>query len=547
MLGCTHKKPYTQSRKGHSTAMDDNFSITQHITKPGVQSQHGIVAAQHVGAAQVGAEVLAEGGNAVDAAIATSLALGVLEPWMSGLAAGGCMMVWQAKTQRCQVVNFGMRAPDSLNPADYPLSGKGVANDLFPWPHVVDDRNIHGATAVAVPGLAAGLGLAHATFGTRDWANLVNPAVQLARQGMLTDWYSALMTGANAKALSADPDTARYFLDEGKWPIVSGWTAIEQRRLDQTALAATLACLRDDGPEAFYRGRIAQQLTEDIQAKGGCLSTSDLAAYQAELVEPTVWSDRWGTVYAAPELTGGPTLVRALSLLPDTPFETSQPHADWYVSVARALSQAFEERLTGMGDHESSKAPGCTTHFSVVDRQGNICSVTQTLLSIFGSRVTSPSTGLLLNNGIMWFDPEPGKPNSLAAGKRCLTNYSPVIGTTSDGRRFGLGASGGRKILGAVLQLTLMLMRAGMTLEQAFHCARIDVSGSKQILADLKLPDAVVHALNQVLPTSQARRHVYPYAYACPAGVMRQGKVNSGCTEIYSPWGDAVAAGSHLA
>jgi gamma-glutamyltranspeptidase/glutathione hydrolase len=526
--------------------MNDNFSATQQISKPGVQSEHGVVAAQHIGAAHIGANVLAQGGHAVDAAIATSLALGVLEPWMSGLAAGGCMMVWQAKSQTCKVVNFGMRSPNSLNPADYPLSGQGVANDLFAWPRVVQDRNIQGATAVAVPGLVAGLGLAHSTFGRQAWAELVNPAVELARQGMLTDWYSALMTGANAKALSADPDTARYFLDEGQWPIVSGWTAVEQRRLDQSALAATLATLRDEGPDAFYRGAIAKQLASDIQAKGGCMTEADLAAYEAELVEPTTWSDRWGTVFAAPDLTGGPTLVRALSLLPDAPFEPGQPDRERYVSIAKALSQAFEERLMHMGDHESAKAPGCTTHFSVVDREGNICSVTQTLLSIFGSRVTSPSTGLLLNNGIMWFDPEPGKPNSLAPGKRCLTNYSPVVGVTHDGRQFGLGASGGRKILGAVLQLTLFLMRGGMTLEQAFHAARIDVSGGNAILADLTLTDDVVAALNQVMPTSRARRHVYPYAYACPAGVMRSGTTNSGCTEIYSPWGDAVSADSGL-
>ncbi|MCD8505051.1 MAG: gamma-glutamyltransferase family protein [Burkholderiaceae bacterium] len=524
--------------------MLDNFSITQLVTKSGVQSEHGVVASQHVGAARVGANILAQGGNAVDAAIATSLALGVLEPWMSGLAAGGCMMVWQAKEKRCQVVNFGMRAPHSLNPADYPLSGKGVASDLFPWQHVVDDRNVMGATAVAVPGLVAGLGLAHATFGTKDWAELVTPAVKLARKGMLTDWYSALMTGANAKSLSADPDTAKYFLDEGKWPIVGGWTSVDERRLDQSALAATLAILRDDGPEAFYKGKIAKQLSQDIQAKGGCLNESDLAAYQAEFVEPTPWSDRWGTLYAAPPLTGGPTLVRAMSLLPEDVFTGTRPTPDTYASIARALTQAFDERLTNMGDHESPEAPGCTTHFSVIDSEGNICSVTQTLLSIFGSRVTSPSTGLLLNNGIMWFDPEPGKPNSLAPGKRCLTNYSPVIGTTVDGKQFGLGASGGRKILGSVMQLSLFLMRHGMSLPEAFHQPRIDVSGGQQILADLKLPDEVIAALQTVLPTNRARRHVYPYAYACPAGVMRQGTSNTGCTEIYSPWGDAVAADS---
>lgn len=526
--------------------MLDNFSTTQIVSKPGIKTEHGVVAAQHIGAARVGADTLARGGNAIDAAIATSLALGVLEPWMSGLAAGGCMMIWLAKEKRCQVVNFGMRSPDSLNPADYPLSGKGVASDLFPWQHVVDDRNVMGATAVAVPGLVAGLGLAHAKFGTRDWADLVSPSVQLASQGMLTDWYSALMTGANAKSLSADPDTANYFLDEGKWPIVGGWTAVEQRRLDQSTLAATLATLRDEGPEAFYKGSIAQRLARDIKAKGGCLNESDLAAYEAELVEPTSWSDQWGTLYAAPKLTGGPTLIRAMSLLEDDVFNNQAPSPNTYKSIASALTQAFDERLTQMGDHESSQAPGCTTHFSVVDREGNICSVTQTLLSIFGSRVTSPSTGLLLNNGIMWFDPVPGNPNSLAPGKRCLTNYCPVIGTTADSKQFGLGASGGRKILGSVMQLALFLMRHGMSLSDAFHQPRIDISGGKQILVDSKLPDETVAALQAIMPTHRARRHVYPYAYACPAGVMRDGTINSGCTEIYSPWGDAVAADSDL-
>ena len=111
-----------------------------------------------------------------------------------------------------------------------------------------------------------------------------------------------------------------------------------------------------------------------------------------------------------------------------------------------------------MGDNESPHAPSCTTHFSVVDRHGNLCAVTQTLLSIFGSRVVSPSTGILLNNGIMWFDPEPGKPNSLAPNKRCLGNFCPVVGEIADGRRFALGASGGRKIIGTVLQIASFLI-----------------------------------------------------------------------------------------
>jgi gamma-glutamyltranspeptidase/glutathione hydrolase len=170
-----------------------------------------------------------------------------------------------------------------------------------------------------------------------------------------------------------------------------------------------------------------------------------------------------------------------------------------------------------------------------------MCSVTQTLLSIFGSRVVSPSTGLLLNNGIMWFDPEPGKPNSLAPGKRCLGNYCPVVGETRDGRRFALGASGGRKILGTVLQLSSFMIDHGASLEEAFHRPRIDMSGEGRVIADRALPREVIEELNRFLPTTTARRGIFPYAFAVPAGVQREGDVNTGCTEIMSPWGDAVA------
>src|SRR5204863_7894604 len=113
------------------------------------------------------------------------------------------------------------------------------------------------------------------------------------------------------------------------------------------------------------------------------------------------------------------------------------------------------------------------THFSIVDRAGNFCAVTQTLLSIFGSRVVSPSTGVLLNNGIMWFDPEAGKPNSLAPGKRCLANYCPVVGETAKGERFALGAAGGRQMVGAVLQIIAFLVDYGLTLDEAFYRRRM--------------------------------------------------------------------------
>ena len=141
--------------------MNDNFSNGQVIRKPAVVSAGGIVAAQHVRAAQAGADILAAGGDCVDAAIATSFALGVVEPWMSGIGGGGTMVLYRARERRCEVIDFSMRAPASLDPADYPLTGEGSASDLFPWPRVRDDRNIHGPGAVAVPGVVAGMEAAH--------------------------------------------------------------------------------------------------------------------------------------------------------------------------------------------------------------------------------------------------------------------------------------------------------------------------------------------------------------------------------------------------
>ena len=213
------------------------------------------------------------------------------------------------------------------------------------------------------------------------------------------------------------------------------------------------------------------------------------------------------------------------------------PEGASYAAMAKALGISYERRLAGMGDRDAPNAPSCTTHFSIVDRHGNMVAVTQTLLSIFGSRVVSPSTGLLMNNGIMWFDPEPGKPNALGPDKGCLMNVCPAIGE-KDGRSFAIGASGGRKILPAVLNLTSFMLDFGMSLEDAFHQPRIDNSGDGAIIADEELSPDIIAALDTVYPTATTKRTVFPYAFACPAGVMRENGLNTGCTEIMSPWGD---------
>lgn len=140
--------------------MSRNLSLTQKVSKTVLKSRHGVVASQHRRAAEIGAEVLSAGGDAIDAATAVSFAVGVVEPWMSGPAGGGAMVVWRQDEGRAYAINYGMRAPAGLDPADYPLADGGRSNDLFPWKAVVDDRNVEGATAVAVPGTVDGIGKA---------------------------------------------------------------------------------------------------------------------------------------------------------------------------------------------------------------------------------------------------------------------------------------------------------------------------------------------------------------------------------------------------
>ncbi|TDK52383.1 gamma-glutamyltransferase [Antarcticimicrobium luteum] len=522
--------------------MSASLSRTQTVTKTVIETEGGVVAAQHSLAAQAGADVLAAGGDAVDAAVATSFVLGVLEPWMSGPAGGGAMMLWRADKGEAIALNHGMRAPAALNPADYPLSGQGVAGDLFPWEGVVDNRNVQGATAVAVPGVVDGLGQAHERWGRMPWAELLAPAIAHARQGMLVDWFAALIIASCTRELAKDADAAALFLEDGQWPTIGAWTSIAEKRLDQSKMADSLDQIARGGARALYDGDLGAAMAADIQAKGGCLSHDDLRAYRAEFHPALSFDYRAARLHAVPGLTAGPTLQEAMSVAARTPLTSALPDGAAFAAYARGLKAAYQTRLSGMGDNsEHPDAPGCTTHFSVVDRHGNMVAQTQTLLSIFGSRVVSGSTGFMMNNGIMWFDPVQGRPNSLGAGKRCLMNVCPVIGEAPGDTMFAFGASGGRKIVSAVAQLSGFVADFGMDVGAAFHHPRIDVSGGPFVIADETLPPEVTQELAQEHEVRTARRTLFPYAFACPAGVMRRQGRNSGCTEIMSPWGDAIS------
>jgi gamma-glutamyltranspeptidase / glutathione hydrolase len=526
----------------------DQFSDTQQFRKPAVISKGGIVAAQSRKAAEVGAAVLAAGGDCVDAVVATTFALGVLEPWMSGLGGGGAMVLYRAIENRYEVIDYGMRAPASLRPEDYPLAGEGAASDIFPWPRVKDDRNLHGPGSIAVPGVVAGMEEAHRRHARLPWGELLQPSVDLAGAGLLVDWWTTLMIASSAEDLRRYPASAAAYLEDGLPPNAQ-WGIKSTVRLPQDRLKATLTHLAARGPRDFYEGDLARSIAADVRAGGGALSVDDLRSFRAHVRQPLVIPYRGGTVHATPELTCGPTLAHTLRRLQQDLHPAREgPDALAYTAYALALQSAYRERLQDMGDADGKRAlgaehlaPACTTHFSVVDRAGNMAAVTQTLLSTFGSKYVLPQTGVTMNNGIMWFDPTPGGPNSLEPGKRCLTNYTPVLAETADGRRLAVGASGGRRILPAVTQMLSFVMDYGMDLNAAIHQPRIDASEGAVVIGDVRLPMQTRAELRARFDYEEARVQTLPMKFACPSVVLRQGSTNSGATEIFQPWGDAVA------
>ncbi|TNJ40154.1 gamma-glutamyltransferase [Phaeobacter sp. B1627] len=545
-----------------SDALSRNMEIRKHVVK----TDRGVVAAQHRQAAEAGAEVLRAGGDAVDAAVACGFVCAVLEPWMSGPAGGGAALHWRADTGEAHALNFGMRSPAGLRTEDFPLAAEGIAGDLFPWRRVVGDTNVQGARAIAVPAMVDGLEAPHKRWGRLPWAEVLAPAIDHAKRGMAIDWYAALIIASATRELAADPDAAALFLTEGQWPRPFSWTTLSEDRLDQSRMADSLDIIAREGAEALHGGDLGAAMARDIRDKGGYLTSDDLAANRARFQPPLTVPYRDAVFHVAPELTAGPTFAHAMRLLATEDLPTTDA---LYPAFARAMSTAYRDRLATMGhDGESPEAPGCTTHFSVVDRDGNMVAHTQTLLSIFGARVVSPSTGFLMNNGIMWFDPEPGRANSLAPGKPCLMNVCPVLGQTG-GSRFALGASGGRKIVGAVAQIASCLTDFGMDIEQAFDQPRIDISGGSGIVADDRLDPAVLAALSAINPVTVTHRSLLPYPFACPAAVLEtvpntgpntgpdtgpntgletgpdtgpnSGAQRFGACEVMTAWGDAVA------
>src|SRR6056297_1690625 len=359
--------------------LSDHFTLS----RPAATGQHGIVASQHFMASEAGVRVLEAGGNAMDAAVTTALALGVVEPWMSGIGGGGFLLYGEAATGEVHVVDFGMIAPKALDTARYALDTGSSGHDaLFTWPKVVEDRNQVGGESIAVPGAVAGLSAALERFGSLGWAQALEPAIAFAERGLPVQWPATMEIAFSADTLRQFATSAAIYLPEGL-PAVAQETHEPHYRPNE-ALTETLKRLAKVGARDFYEGKIAAALVRDLQASGSVISMEDLAAYHPEIRPALALPYRDAVVHLVQGFSGGPTFARALRRINDTMDAGNVLTAATYLAWAEALGEAFTYRLGRLGHAgDMASLDASTTHLSVVDRHGNMVALTNTLLERF--------------------------------------------------------------------------------------------------------------------------------------------------------------------
>jgi len=461
-------------------------------------SRGGMVVSSHYLASAAGNEILNKGGNAVDAAVATAFALAVTLP-SAGNVGGGGFLVYHGKDGEVTTFNFREKATLAATERMY-LDENG---------EVRDNSNHIGLLAVGVPGTVAGMWKAHQRLGRLPWADVVEPAVRLAADGFPSTWamQNWLKSLPNRRGSLYDA-TREAFLKDGARLYDPGEV------FRQPDLAGTLRRIRDEGHDGFYRGETARLIADFMAANGGLITEEDLALYEADELEPIHGTYRGHDVYAmAPPSSGGIALVEMLNILEgynltnighnsaqylhllteamrrayaDRAFYIGDPKFNPNMPIERLISKSYAEKLRSSIDMDlASKSDSAafnrvfteeseeTTHYSVVDADGNAVSVTYTLEFGYGSSIVVPGTGFLLNNELGDFNAIPGRtnsrgtigtaPNLVAPQKQPLSSMTPTI-VAKDGRPLlVIGSPGGRTIINTVLQVVLNVINHGMT------------------------------------------------------------------------------------
>jgi gamma-glutamyltranspeptidase/glutathione hydrolase len=491
-------------------------------TPPAVEAEHGmVVSAQHY-ASEVGAGLLAQGGNAIDAAVAVGYALAVVDPCCGNIGGGGFMTV-HLKDGRDTFINFRETASAAATAAMY-LDAGGQP---------IDALSRSGYLAAGVPGTVMGLERAAQMYGRLARAALVAPAIALARDGYVLSRADAEIL--DGKRFAKDPVAANIFLRAEGSRFEAG------DRLVQTDLAVTLEQIAQQGPDAFYKGPIPVAVEKASSANGGILTAQDFADYRVTEGPPLTCSYRgYRIVSAPPPSSGGTTICEILNILEGYDLKSlgfrSAPSVHLLVE---AMRHAYRDRNTYLGDPafvqnpleqllskdyaaairaevDASRATPAvalpaapekseTTHYSVVDGEGNAVAVTYTINGSFGAGVIAPGTGFFLNNEIDDFTVKPGtanlyglvqgEANAIAPGKRPLSSMAPTL-VEKDGRvLLVLGSPGGSRIITAVLETILNIVDYGMAPQPAVEAPRLHYQG---------LPDEVAYEREGLMPETVA-------------------------------------------
>jgi gamma-glutamyltranspeptidase / glutathione hydrolase len=469
-----------------------------------VMALHGMVVSAQSEASAVGRRVLEEGGNAIDAAVAVGYALAVTNPCCGNIGGGGFASLHLADG-RDIFINFREKAPAAAS-ADMFLDANG---------EVVKGASLTGYLAVAVPGTVLGLETMREKYGTLPRARLMAPAIELAEKGFVLSKGDADILAGSAEAFLGDAAAQRIFLREGK-PFLPG------ERLVQTDLAQTLKAIAEQGPDAFYKGVIADQIVSASRLAGGRLSKPDFAGYSIEEATPVTCEYRGYVLLSAPPpSSGGIAICEILNVLKAYPLGQLGFHSAQAIHLAaEAMRHAFVDRNFLLGDPDfvenplgrilsaghaeairakidparasDSKevGPGVpphegaeTTHFSIVDKAGNAVAVTYTLNALFGAKVIAGDTGFFLNDEMDDFTIKSGaanlfglvqgKRNAIAPGKRPLSSMSPTI-VLKDGRVFMvLGSPGGSRIISTIVQVVSNVVDFGMDVQEAVDAPRV--------------------------------------------------------------------------
>ena len=469
-----------------------------------VYARHGMVVSTHRVASEVGAGILKKGGNAIDAAVATAFALAVVHPAAGNIGGGGFMVIRFADG-RTTSIDYREKAPLAAHEKMY-LDENG---------QLVRGLNHKGYLAVGVPGTVAGLTLALETYGTLSLQEVLQPAIELAENGFVVTYGFSQDLQRLADRFKQYPASARVFLKNGEEPYQPG------ELFKQPDLAETLKRIARHGRDGFYRGKTAELIARDMKAHGGLITLEDLAAYQAVERKPIEFTYRGYTITSMPPpSSGGVTLAIMFNILEGFDLPALGHNSAAYVHlVVEAMRRAFAERARYLGDPDfnpdmpvarliskeharklresidltraSKSAPDRfewtpegteTTHFSVVDAEGNAVSNTYTLEQWYGSKIVADGAGFLYNNEMGDFNAWPGhtdttgligtRPNLVQPGKRMLSSMTPTI-VSKDGKLVMVtGSPGGRTIINTVLQTILNLVDFGMNVYDAVDAPR---------------------------------------------------------------------------